>query len=105
LWQIIYLLWSENESGDINKDKFRAFIAGYKKRYGILEANWRTVLENGFSGKLGWLEYSLKRSLWIECTNEEEQQMGTEQVTGTINAIRRYANNISQLEKWLKDEM
>ncbi|WP_342779070.1 hypothetical protein [Paenibacillus hemerocallicola] len=60
---------------------------------------------NGFSGKLGWLEYSLKRSLRIECTNEEEQQMGTEQVTGTINAIRRYANNISELEKWLKDEM
>ena len=63
------------------------------------------VLENGFLGKLGWLEYSLKRSLWIECTDEEEQQMGTAQVTGTINAIRRYSDMISELEKWLNNEI
>ncbi|MNI99931.1 hypothetical protein D3C73_1591450 [compost metagenome] len=59
------------------------------------------VLVNGFLGKLDWLEYSLKRSLWIECTDEEEQQMGTSQVTGTINSIIRYADMISELEKWL----
>jgi Ser/Thr protein kinase RdoA (MazF antagonist) len=99
------IYWSENEMGDIDKVKFLAFIDGYKKRYGTLQANWRTVLENGFLGKLGWLEYSLKRSLWIECTDEKEQQMGTSQVTATINTIRRYADMISELEKWLNNDI
>jgi Ser/Thr protein kinase RdoA (MazF antagonist) len=99
------IYWSENEIGNIDKERFLAFIGGYKKRCGILQANWRMVLASGFLGKLGWLEYSLKRSLWIECTDEEEQKLGTAQVTGTINAIKRYADMISEIEKWLNDEI
>lgn len=95
------IYWSEDEIGDINKERFSAFIGGYKKRYGTLQANWKTVLENGFLGKLGWLEYSFKRSLWIECTDKEEQLMGTAQVTGTLNAIRRYSDIIPEIVKWL----
>lgn len=98
------IYWSENERGNMDKERFLAFIGGYKKKYGPLQANWKMVLENGFLGTLGWLEYSLKRSLWIECTDEKEQQMGTDQVTGTITAIRRYADQISEIEQWLSDE-
>jgi len=97
------IYWSENGIGNIDKERFFAFIGGYKKKYGILKANWRMVLESGF-GKLDWLEYNLKRSLWIECTDEEEQQMGTAQVTVTINAIKHYADMICELEKWLNVE-
>jgi hypothetical protein len=46
-----------------------------------------------------------ERSLWIECTDEGEQQLGTAQVTGTINSIKRYADMISEIEKWLNDEI
>ncbi len=99
------IYWSENEAGNIDKERFLAFTGGYKSRYGELHAKWRTVLSIGFLGKLGWLEYSLKRSLWIECTDEAEQQMGTEQVTGTIKAIRRYADMIPELEKWLNSDV
>ncbi|MFC5649502.1 phosphotransferase [Paenibacillus solisilvae] len=98
------IYWSENEIGNMDKERFMAFIGGYKKRSGALQANWRMVLASGFRGKLDWLEYSLKRSLWIECTDEEEQQMGTAQVKATINAIRRYADMISELEIWLDNE-
>ncbi|RAV08182.1 phosphotransferase [Paenibacillus contaminans] len=93
--------WSESEAGNVDKGRFLAFIDGYTKRYGTLEADWRTVLDSGFLGKLGWLEYNLKRSLRIECTDEEEQRLGTEQAVGTIHAIRRYADMSSELEKWL----
>ena len=95
--------WSENENRGVDKERFLAFIGGYKNRKGKLYADWRTVLENGF-GKLGWLEYSLKRSLWIECTDTDEQKLGTEQVVGTINSINHYAIMISELEKWLINE-
>lgn len=98
------IYWSEDEKGNIDKERFRAFISGYKQRYGKLEADWGTVLANGFSGKLGWLEYSMKRSLWMECTSEEEQRMGTDQVTGTIHALRRYADQSSELVSWFIDQ-
>ncbi|WP_314591280.1 phosphotransferase [Paenibacillus terrigena] len=98
------IYWSENETGKLDRNKFLAFLGGYKKKCGTLQANWKAVLENGFIGMLGWLEYSLKRSLWIECTDEKEQQMGTEQVTGTINALRHYAERMFEIEQWLNDE-
>jgi aminoglycoside phosphotransferase (APT) family kinase protein len=98
------IYWSENAAGNIVKERFIDFIRGYKKRFGAVQANWKMVLENGYIGKLGWLEYSLKRSLWIECTDEEEQRMGTKQVIGTIKAIRRYADKIYEIEQWLNDE-
>lgn len=99
------IYWSETQTGGIEKERFMAFISGYKKRYGALKTNWRIVLLNGFSGKLAWLEYNLKRSLWIECADEEEQLIGTAQVTDTINSIIRYADMISELEKWMNNEI
>lgn len=98
------IYWSENEMGNINKERFLAFIDGYKNIYGTLNANWKIVLSNGFLGKLEWLEYNLKRSLGIECSDEEEQNLGTTEVIETINAIIHYSDMISELEKWLKNE-
>lgn len=97
--------WSENTIGSIDKERFLAIINGYKKRYGTLHANWKMVLLSGFLDKLGWLEYNLKRSLWIECTDKEEQQMGTAQVSETINSIKSYADTLPKLEKWLNNEI
>lgn len=99
------IYWSENEMKNIDKERFLTFIRSYKKKYGKLKANWRMVLENDFLGKLGWLEYSLKRSLWIECNDEKEHDMGTHEVTETINTIRHYADIISELEDWLNNEI
>jgi len=99
------IYWSEDEIGNIYKERFLAFIGGYKKIYGELKANWRTVLLNGFLGKLGWLEYNLKRSLGIECTDKEEQNMGTTQVIETINSLIYYSERIPELEKWLNNEI
>lgn len=95
--------WSENEKGNISKERFLAFINGYKKRCGTLKADWRIVLSGGFSGKLGWLEYNLKRSLMLECAGEEEKQLGTAQVVETISAIKYYADMLSEIIGWLKD--
>lgn len=66
------IYWSVNEKGGIDKEKFLAFVGGYQKHFGIIDADWRMVLEHGFLSKLDWLEYSLKRSLRIECTDEKE---------------------------------
>ncbi|EIT87459.1 aminoglycoside phosphotransferase [Fictibacillus macauensis ZFHKF-1] len=99
------IYWSKNEKGEINKQRFFTFISGYKKRYGELPSYWKLVLANGYLGKLGWLEYSLKRSLGIECSDKEEQQLGTTQVTGTIYDIKSYAKQIPKLLGWLDNEL
>ena len=99
------IYWAEDGTENIDKERFLAFLAGYKKKKGTIQVNWKTVLLTGFSGKLGWLEYSLKRSLWIECTDAKEQGLGTDQAIETINAITRYADMISEIEKWLNDEI
>lgn len=93
--------WSMNEPSGIDKDKFHAFVCGYQECYGSIDADWRTVLELGYLSKLDWLEYSLKRSLQIDCADESEQEMGTKHVTGTINALKEYEEMVSVLETWL----
>ncbi|MCJ8010755.1 phosphotransferase [Paenibacillus sp. KQZ6P-2] len=99
------IYWSVNESRSNDKERFLAFISGYQKRFGILQADWRMVLEHGYLGKLDWLEYSLKRSLWIECTDEKEQRRGTLQVADTINALIQYEEMVSEIENWLKNDI
>ncbi len=84
----------------VDKNKFLAFIYGYKSIIQNIKADWDIVLSKGFS-LLGWLEYSFKRSLWIECTDETENVMGTEHVTGTINMLLQYEKEIPNLKQWL----
>lgn len=51
--------------------------------------------------QLDWLEYNLKRSLGLECTDDEEQHLGTVQVTETMNALLGYADIILEIEDWV----
>lgn len=96
------LYWSAEDTGKHDKDKFTAFVAGYTRKAGMLHADWPTVLDKGFGGKLGWLDYSLKRSLGIECADEAERQMGTEHVTGTLEMLREYDNMQETIIEWLE---
>lgn len=93
--------WSRAENGRIDEDKFKAFISAYKHIYGLIAADWVAVLNRGFSSLSGWLEYSLKRSLGIECCDATEQQMGTEHVVDTVRAASLYFETVPLLHKWL----
>jgi len=97
------IYWSKDNNDLVDKSKFLAFITGYQHHRRTLHADWRLILEQGYLSKLYWLEYSLKRSLWIECSDEKEQQLGTEQVVATLSALQRYHNTISELEAWLNE--
>jgi Ser/Thr protein kinase RdoA (MazF antagonist) len=90
-------------SGTWDQDRFSAFISGYRGENGTLKADWEAVLTHGFSGKLGWLDYNLKRSLWLECKDEEEQRLGIRQVIETIGELGEYADRIPELLKWVKE--
>lgn len=42
------------------------------------------------NGRLGWLEYNIKRALMLECDNEEEQQLSISEVKETVEHIIYY---------------
>lgn len=96
------IYWSVNEDGTVDKGRFDAFLAGYKESKGSLEeAHWPSVLAFGFLSRLEWLEYSLKRSLRLESTDEADQAAGTEQVSATIRSLIDYDQMIARLASWL----
>lgn len=93
--------WAQQPGLPLDEAKFRAVLEGYAAGRAIGTVDWDLVLASGYSGQLGWLEYNLKRSLWIECSDEKEQQLGNEQVHHTLAAINRYALATPELAGWL----
>lgn len=86
------LYWSADENMNFKEKNFKAFADGYKNIRNIAFFNAQAVLYCGLEGRFGWLEYNLKRSLGIECSDETEKKLGTEQVNYTIEQIDRYMN-------------
>ncbi|QSX04751.1 phosphotransferase [Sedimentibacter sp. zth1] len=93
--------WANKGNGELDKDKFDALYNAYITIAGSCQVNWEMVLASGFGGMLGWLNYSFKRSLGIESTSLEEKELGTEQVFGTMKALRQYAQNTVLVKNWL----
>lgn len=97
----VLMYWSEDSKGNLDKERFIALLNGYKNVKSIEDVDWKIVLNSGYIGKLEWLEYSLKRSLGIECTDKEEQQLGTNQVFGTVDSLINYSRLLPMIEEWL----
>ena len=95
--------WAMNENGELDKVKFKILLNAYKEYMSTKNVDWDCVLNSGYAGMLGWLEYSLKRSLGIESIDEEDKVLGAEQVIGTIKELERYDNQLILLKKWLSE--
>ena len=65
--------------------------SGYEGYNTNLDANvdWEALYYSN-NGKLGWLEYNIKRALMLECDNEEEQQLSISEVKETVEHIIYY---------------
>lgn len=94
--------WADKGNGELDKEKFHALYKGYISIVEKLNVNWDIVLASGFGGMLGWLNYSFKRSLGIESSSLEEKNLGTEQVFGTMKALRQYSENKVMIKDWLE---
>ncbi len=96
------MYWSKDKGGKFNKLKFTAFVSEYIKG---LEADKKVefkdsledVLNMGYASFTGWLEYSMKRSLGIECADKTEQDMGTRHIWHTFDSIDNYTELITVL--------
>lgn len=95
--------WARGDSGSVDETKFKAFVGAYIEKNKVADTDWEAVLDHGFSSLFGWLEYSLRRSLSIECCDDTERQLGTEHVFVTINAAVDYFNAVPKLLYWLNE--
>lgn len=93
--------WADDGNGGLVKKHFVALLNAYKEHKCMDEVNWDPVLDSGYEGMLGWLEYNLKRALGIELTSEDEICMGEQQVIITIRELYRYEEKIKLLKEWL----
>ena len=83
------LSWSGYELCRIDYELFKTFITSYHNVYGGIQADVKALYGIGFGG-LEWLEYNIKRALMIECEDEEERELGIEQVRQTTQRIIFY---------------
>lgn len=95
--------WTNNGKGELDKNKFKILLNAYSEYMSIKTIDWNCVLNSGYAGMLGWLEYNLKRALGIESSDEDEKELGAEQVIGTIQELERYDNQLIILKKWLSE--
>jgi len=64
------LYWSGIEECRIDPTLFEAFIRAYAGAGGELPQNW-AVIHDANAGRLGWLEYNLRRALGMDCSANE----------------------------------
>lgn len=94
--------WCDDGNGQLIYEFVEGLVNAYKEFCTLKKVPWKTVINSGYGGMLGWLDYNLKRSLGIEATTEEEKEMGTRQVLGTIEELIRYEEKTKELLCWLE---
>lgn len=94
------LSWAGGAVCDLDFARFGGFIEEYGREYGDVPVDWKTFSGMGYSW-LDWLAYNVRRSLGIECADEEERQLGVLETLETIRRIRHYASVREELVEWL----
>ncbi len=93
LVELIDTAWNWSGGQDFfNIERFKLFI----KTYGCDSKDLKDAYLANYINKLGWLEYNLRRASKIECADNEEKELGENEVVRTINEIFSYKNNLEE---------
>lgn len=94
--------WADDGNGGLVKKYFEALVGAYSRCMPLDGVEWDKVFDGSYIGMLGWLEYNVKRALGLEASDEEEMQLGREQVKGTVAALYDYAAKAELLKEWFE---
>ena len=84
------LCWSDCGAFTVDYDRFAALLRGYFTHSSLSPfVDWEALYTANI-GRLYWLEYNLRRTLRIECSDEEECCLGLREVHATLEQIRHY---------------
>ncbi|MBE6883199.1 MAG: hypothetical protein E7487_01190 [Ruminococcaceae bacterium] len=86
--------WTTNENGEYDDRKIMALLTGYTEFMNISHVNWDAFFAVSFDGRLGWLEYCVRKVLGEEEPEQKEVQDKIEQIN----------KNLFELEKCEKEQ-
>jgi len=96
------LYWADEGDKGYNENAFCALVDSYLINGGKIEYDLEDLLYCAFKGKIGWLEYCIKRSLGLDSGNDEEKLQGTNDVIPTIELIYKHLEAIPVIVDWFK---
>lgn len=99
----VAMYWAVSDTGVPVKEAFMSLIEAYLYQGGAIHNHWADALDAGFQGKLEWLVYSIRRSLSLDYTDEQDRALGTQEVMHTLRALLAYAGSIPVVLEWLAD--
>lgn len=91
--------WGTGENGCLDSSLCQALLREYARFMDLRRAEWTPVFAVSYDGMLGWLEYTLKKSLGIE---GDEKAQGVRQMLDTYKELLRYETQTRQLQEELK---
>lgn len=98
----VALYWSKFEKNKIDFHLFKTFIKTYFKNIKLnTNIDWSSIYYAN-NNYLKWLEFNIKRVLFIDQYSKEEQELGLKEVTKTINKIVCYLQNKDNILNILK---
>ncbi len=80
------LQWSGTATNTFVPENLKAFFHGYLEAYDNGFRAYEELVGMAYSW-LFWLEYNLKRALELECSGEEEKQLGIDETMKTLKRI------------------
>ena len=95
--------WAGGADELFDSKKVKAFLYAYLKERSITQEEFEIALIANYKGKLGWLEYNIKRALEIECQDEEENKLGIKETIRELKELEDYTNLIPEMKKCFKD--
>ena len=96
----IALCWAGYESGEVDFDRFTAFVGAYAAAGGDLAADWAAVYAAN-AGRLAWLHYNLLRAGGSE--GKEATTLGKTEVKKTLACICGYARMKEDIVQTMED--
>jgi hypothetical protein len=80
------LSWSGCSNFKMDYGLLKAFVGAYMQEYGSIRVDWEVLYDSNL-GMVEWLEYNVKRALMIECSDEEERQLGISRAVYTLDYL------------------
>lgn len=97
----VALNWGGLTSGQVERESLEAVVQGYLDSGGSISETWEAAFYANLAGRLGWLEYSMKRSIGVIAADEEERQLGIRETEATLASLRMIADQAAIWCGWL----
>ncbi len=96
--------WADDGHESLNKGLFKAFVAAYRRHIPLIYADWKAVQGACFQGLLGWLYYNIKRGCGLDTVDEEDKELGRQQVKDTLVSLKALEKKHLLAEQWMKEQ-